>query len=123
MGENEFGFLNKLPLQAAVQLLENGRSEKPQPDEDQILNYLQNGTQVVAVAGIVRDLLSKNCEVVGPPHEYSDGVWSWTSDMIHYVRRYHFRVPDAFVSHMRASNWIPKVPREDMTTTLKRWQL
>jgi hypothetical protein len=121
MATKHFGFYGSRPKPEAVRELKASRSNVPQPDEDAILKYLQNGTQVVAVAGLAVDLLSKDGEIIGPPHEFSDGVWSWTSDVIHYVKRYHVRVPAEFVEHMRNSDWLPKPLQGGRSDVTGRW--
>jgi hypothetical protein len=107
MSTNRFGFFTSRPKSEAIGELECLRSDTPQENESLILKYLESGTQVVAVAGLASDLLSKGGDIVGPPHEFSDGVWSWTADVVHYVKRYHVRVPEAFVDHMKANSWVP----------------
>jgi hypothetical protein len=122
MATRRIGFYDGLPKADAVRELQAGRADGPQADEDLILNYLRNGTQVVAVAGLAVDLLSKNGDIIGPPHEFSDGVWSWTADVIHYVKQYHVRVPNEFVAHMRSNGWIPKPPQDSKSAVSNRWE-
>lgn len=107
MTTNRFGYFDRRPKAEAIAELESLRSNSPQENEAMILKYLQSGTQVVAVAGLATDLLSLGGDIIGPPNEFSDGVWSWTSDVIYYVERYHIRLADDFIAHMKRNNWIP----------------
>jgi hypothetical protein len=118
-----FGFFSELPKADAIRVLRENLGEGPQMDEERILNYLRTGTQMVAVAGVVFDLLAKDESIIGPPHEFSDGEWLWSADVLHYVMHYHLRVPEGFVSHMRGNNWVPRVPGNIQQTVSERWKV
>ena len=104
-----FGFFRELPhgesegpsLRALVR-------EGPSENEEAVIQYLESGVAFVACAGPVEDVLDPEAGLIGPPHVLTDGVWAWPTDLIHYVRKYHVPVPDAFRHHMEAKNW--KVP-------------
>lgn len=38
--------------------------------------------------------------------EMIDGAWYWPEGLHHYVDRYHVRLPDEFVEHVRANNYV-----------------
>lgn len=117
-----FGFFSELPKADAIRVLRGNLGKGPQVDSEKILDYLRSGTQVVAVAGVVVDLLAENATIIGPPHEFSDGEWLWSADVVHYVEVYHLRIPDEFVSHMRGNNWVPKVPENARDVVSEKWK-
>lgn len=40
--------------------------------------------------------------MIGPLRIKSDGICVWPTDLIHYVRHYHARLPTWFIDHARA---------------------
>lgn len=100
----KFGFFDESPESEAVQRLESLKNEGPLEDEQKVLKYLRSGAQLMAVAGVVDDLLASPRETIGSPHVFSDGSWCWTADVIYYVENHHIAVPDEFLSHMRAND-------------------
>lgn len=79
----------------------------PQPYEKQIIHYLQNGLILAACAGPATDVLSPIKKLIDAPHVFTDGAWQWYGDLAYYVREYHCRIPDEFLQHMQARNWLP----------------
>jgi hypothetical protein len=50
--------------------------------------------------------------IIGSPDIMIDGVYAWPGDLPFYVRRYHVRLRDDFVAHMRANGWtVPPLSR------------
>ena len=44
--------------------------------------------------------------------DLTDGFWLWPEGLWIYVSRYHVRLPDEFVAHMRAVDFDPFPPEE-----------
>ncbi len=40
-----------------------------------------------------------------------DGIWAWYADLVYYVEKYHVRLPNEFMEHMKMNNWM--VPPEE----------
>jgi len=40
-------------------------------------------------------------QFIPPLSMQTDGVWAWPNVLAYYVERYHCRLPDEFVSHVR----------------------
>ena len=59
----------------------------------------------MAIPGLARNLLSRQNEIVGPPHVYSDGEWVWTADVMFYVEKYHIEIPIDFLKRMELHGW------------------
>lgn len=115
----EFGFYGKMAKAEVIAELESLRNSTPQEFEDRILNYLQRGKQIVAVAGLASDALSG--DIIGPPNIFSDGEWTWTSEAIYYVKRYHVRVPEEFVRQMQSNNWEPPQVLDPKAMVANSW--
>jgi hypothetical protein len=82
-----------------------------QDDEGRTATYLRSGVLHIASPGPAFDVLSSTREVAGAQHLLTDGVWVWPADYAYYVEKYHCKVPDEFVEHMRLREWRP--PTED----------
>ena len=70
--------------------------------------YLVQGTLVVAVMGILPDVLD------GEPTFLSEGIvsdggWFWRRDLAHYVAKYNIALPKAFLEHAASHQWSPGV--------------
>jgi hypothetical protein len=97
----EVGFFREIfpgeqKLPSLVPLL----GQSPQPDEDLILAYLRAGHCASASGGIMSDAFDPTTRFASPAL-FTDGVWTWPSTLIYYVERYHCRLPEAFVAHVR----------------------
>src|SRR5262245_32748337 len=75
-------------------------------DEDRIINYLTTAIVLSIVLGISRDYFDLST-IIGAPRNMTDGVYLWPSDLTHYIKNYHCRIPDDFVDHMRSRGWEP----------------
>jgi hypothetical protein len=115
----QFGFYSKMAKPEAMADLESLRHTVPQEFEDRILSYLQRGKQIVAVAGLASDVFSG--DIIGPPNIFSDGEWTWTSEAIYYVKRYHVRVPDEFIRQMQSNNWEPPQVLDAKAVVTNSW--
>jgi hypothetical protein len=104
------GFFRELPhgLPDGPSLRESlGSTHASEPE---ILEYLRNGTMMVASPGMVGDVLGNPQVPVAAPHILTDGEWAWSGDLAYYVGKYHVRLPAEFVRHMEANGW--RVPAD-----------
>jgi hypothetical protein len=62
---------------------------------------------------VVGDALNPSAEVVLFPSRKTDGVFVWPAELGYYVRKYHLRVPAAFVERMLSLNWQPPAEQEN----------
>jgi hypothetical protein len=72
----------------------------PQSDEDLILAHLRAGRCTSASGGVMSDAFDPTKRFASPAI-LTDGVWEWPSTLIYYIERYHCRLPDDFVAHVR----------------------
>ena len=117
-----FGFFDELPEPDAVVQLTASITDPPLEDEEGILSYLNGGKQILAVPGLVLDLLSDDEEIIGPPHVFTDGEWAWTSDVTHYIERYHISIPSQLLARMRANNFQCPEVAETEEIVRSHWQ-
>jgi hypothetical protein len=70
--------------------------------EAEMLGYLESAKTAKVTLHAVSDLVVPKRGIIGPLHIKTDGVCVWPSDLIHYVRYYHVRLPTWFIDHARA---------------------
>jgi hypothetical protein len=75
------------------------------PHTDAILNYLRSGEVHTACPGLIEDVLSEERILIGSPHIMTDGVWAWPNDLAYYVEKYHVKLPEVFIDHMKSNKW------------------
>ncbi|GAA5014612.1 hypothetical protein GCM10025734_62290 [Kitasatospora paranensis] len=81
----------------------------------ELVEYLRNGTVLVAATTLVRDVLSPDQAVIGGWHLMTDGHWLWNSDLAHYVRHYHVALDPEFIRHARRNDWtVPELSDSDV---------
>jgi hypothetical protein len=75
-------------------------------DKPKIVKYLRSGVRWNAFMG------HSYCRFEGGPPDkemgsadLTDGVWLWPEGLHVYVERYHVRLPDEFVEHMRRNGF------------------
>jgi hypothetical protein len=78
-------------------------------DETAILTYLAHGNVLATSPMLVHDALDAGGQPIGTLQILTDGTWKWPSDLGHYVRAHHVRLPADFVWHMASQHW--QVPR------------
>ena len=100
-----FGFFDEMPEDEARHLLRGLQEEVPSPDEQRIIAYLRGGVPMLAIPGLVFNLLADKEEPIGPPHVFTDGEWAWTADVTFYIERYHINVPHDFAERMQQQRW------------------
>ena len=82
-------------------------------DKDKFIVYLKNN--VNGLAGYMGEF---TC-LMDPDHiAYSesyntDGVWVWTTQMIHYIECHHLVIPEDFRAHIEKNNFIMPVLTEE----------
>jgi hypothetical protein len=81
-------------------------------NEAEQVHYLENGAVFIACAGVVKDVLNSSNGVIGSPHILTDGVWAWPKDLAYYVQKYHVKLPDEFIQHMKNNRWNPPAEME-----------
>jgi hypothetical protein len=86
--------------------------DRPQADEASIATYLRNGVLLICCPGVVGDILDSNAGPIGSPDILTDGVWAWPGDLCYYLQKYHVRLPDEFVAHLRLKSFRPPSDRE-----------
>ncbi|MEA2616235.1 MAG: hypothetical protein QOE72_2018 [Chloroflexota bacterium] len=78
-------------------------------NESAILTYLTHGNVLATSPMLVHDALDAGGQPLGTLQILTDGTWEWPSDLAHYVRTRHVRLPADFVRHMASHHW--EVPR------------
>ncbi len=117
-----YGFFRDLPFgEAGEPSLMEAIGSTPVADERRIVDYLRSGLQYALVPGVTVDVLAPDRPALGPLRYITDGEWLWRSDLAHYVERYHCRVVDEFVEHMKAQNWLPPTEAEMNLAELTFW--
>lgn len=69
-------------------------------DEQLLLTYLAAGHVLLDVMEVRRDVLD-GAEQGRSGSLVTDGAWIWREDLVHYVQKYHVRLPEAFLQHAR----------------------
>jgi hypothetical protein len=90
-------------------------STDPQPDEAGLIAYLDQGHPLVDFTETTRDVVTGNEAIVGGSSLKSDNTWVWRNDLSFYVRKYHLKLPEAFLDHVRALDFtMPEKNREQI---------
>lgn len=79
---------------------------EPYQQEEKIINYLDSGVVIVACGGCIQDIINPDNGMAGCPDLKTDGIWFWSGELSYYVRRYHIKLSDQFISTMIENNWI-----------------
>ncbi|MCR3747915.1 hypothetical protein [Lentzea californiensis] len=77
-----------------------------QPWEQDALRYLEQGRLVVLPQAWATDLPDPDGPGVNERGEWTDGVWFWSGTLVHYLRKYHVALPEEFLAHMAANQWV-----------------
>ncbi|MFE7332664.1 hypothetical protein ACFU8W_49155 [Streptomyces sp. NPDC057565] len=95
-------------LRAAV------RDEAP-AHASELVEYLRNGTILLAATTLVHDVLSPSNAVIGGWQLLTDGRWLWHSDLAYYVERYHVVLDPRFLVHAQRNDWtVPELPDAEL---------
>ena len=63
------------------------------------MDYLKRGKILAGCPGILRDVFTGE-KICGGWLLYSDGVYSWESDIIYYYEKYNLRLPRDFIDYV-----------------------
>jgi hypothetical protein len=74
-------------------------STQPDPMKKSLLAYLKCGKVGAISPEIPIDILSGEC-IFGTFSTMNDGKYFWRSDLIHYVEKYNFKLPEDFRQHV-----------------------
>jgi hypothetical protein len=89
----------------------------PQEYESEILSYLMSGN-IVSEAPIfspVEDIIDSQKSLGYVKNVYYDSIWVWNEALIYYVKQYHYRISDEFLTHIKKNNFqVPKKFRRDI---------
>nr|WTA65832.1 hypothetical protein OHB51_25515 [Micromonospora sp. NBC_00855] len=89
-----------------------------EPDEGQILQYLNDGHMIISVMEGGPDVITGEYgyqEASGCSSWISGGAWVWRYDLAHYLRRHHVELSTYFLSHARSSGCtVPPLGDEEM---------
>ncbi|GGV33794.1 hypothetical protein GCM10010182_66980 [Actinomadura cremea] len=82
---------------------------RPRGDEHEelLVRYLRAGTMFAVTTSLVPDVLSDSEKPIARLAILTDGQWFWSSDLAHYVERYHVRLDPRFVHQVRAREGDP----------------
>ncbi len=106
----KLGFFIELDEKSSIALLMNSRGNLDIGIKNKVIIYLKSGFGIYAIPGIAVDFLDKNRSVIGPPNIYTDGIWTWTEDVLFYVEKYSIGLPDIFIETMKNNNWtVPEI--------------
>lgn len=104
----EVGFFMELGrASAGGPSLVQARRETAQPDEENIVHYLETAAAFGVSGSMADDYFDPSKKAVAPLETVTDGVWLWRRDLAYYVRHYHVLLPPDFVAHMRQRGWEP----------------
>lgn len=105
------GFFKELyGCEQSTESIKDYVSDNPHPDEKKIIQYLnssENGG--IVLCGPVKDEMKKFFKpTIGGLSISSDGNFQWRSDLPYYIKKYHIKLPEEFIEHMRKHNWTCK---------------
>jgi hypothetical protein len=92
--------------------------DAPLENLQKIINYLENGTVVIAFLHYVYDNMNN---AIVPLIFYTDGTWIWPSYLgYYYSKHYTDLIPEAFLADMKNNNFNPpKVSNEKLLDAQK----
>jgi hypothetical protein len=96
--------------------------------QEQVLEYLRSGlilgvtmgadlTDWFAPSEKANPVIEGN--LVGGTTEMTDGTWFWYAGLIHFVEKYHVRLPEDFVRHAARQGW--RVQKERIPPQRYEW--
>jgi hypothetical protein len=85
----------------------------PEGERKKIADYLRAGTPVVALMGFSEDVLGNRFSRPGGTALMSDGRFFWRLDAADYVEHYGTALPEEFLAHGAAQQWIPRPVTRD----------
>lgn len=73
--------------------------KKKYDGQDKIVNYLKSGNVYMTSTGYATDVVTGDL-IKQPKTFMNDGIYSWTSTLVHYVENYNLRLPKAFEEYV-----------------------
>ncbi len=105
------GFFRELPHGSPEgSSLRDSLQTVPADFEAEAVSYLR-GAVILAIAPMLNRDVFNHGHILGALEVLTDGTWYWPSDLSYYVEKYHCRLPEDFMAHMRNLNWKP--PQEE----------
>jgi len=92
-------------------------------DEDKIISYLESGEVLFVSPMVTRDVLSKEKKHIDSLKILTDGTWTWPSDLVYYLKKYHVALDKDFISHIRNNDWVFDKNVVDFKELEKLWEL
>lgn len=87
----------------------------PERERGKIAEYLRSGTPIIALMGFSEDILGNKFSRSGGTAIMSDGRSFWRLDAADYVEHYGIGLPEAFIAHGIARQWIaPTLSRDEV---------
>jgi hypothetical protein len=87
----------------------------PENERTVIMRYLRAGAIVFAIMEYTRDVVGGAFGVSGGSAILTDGTYYWRRDTADYVEHYGIGLPDSFLCHGRALQWLaPTLSPEDV---------
>ncbi|MFD6821470.1 hypothetical protein ACFWC5_13985 [Streptomyces sp. NPDC060085] len=87
----------------------------PEGERGEIAAYLRSGTPIIALMGFSEDILGNKFSRSGGTAIMSDGHFFWRLDAADYVEHYGIGLPEAFIAHGTARQWIaPTLSRDEV---------
>ncbi|MGV9564993.1 hypothetical protein [Streptomyces sp. NPDC003480] len=89
--------------------------EIPEGEREKIAEYLRSGTPIIALMGFSEDILGNKFSRSGGTAIMSDGRFFWRLDAADYVEYYGIGLPEEFIAHGTARQWIaPTLSRDEV---------
>lgn len=77
------------------------------PDSrDQIINYLKNAIVYCTEMDYAYNRFTNLRDEDMGCRELTDGIWMWPEGLYVYVEKYKIKLPEEFVSHMKANDFV-----------------
>ncbi|MFD9270054.1 hypothetical protein ACFWB1_21130 [Streptomyces goshikiensis] len=87
--------------------------DSAEPDEPEIIEYLDSGYEILSFMGSVKDVLGSGERILGGDNIFTDGEWVWRGDLSFYVMTYHLSIPIDFLEQIRERKYLmPDVSRD-----------
>ncbi|MGW2712820.1 hypothetical protein ACWC4J_28170 [Streptomyces sp. NPDC001356] len=106
------GIFGKIASQSAwaenADALRRRAGEIPTQERQEIAGYLRSGTPVIALMGYSEDVLGNKFARSGGTAVMSDGRFFWRLDAADYVEYYGIGLPEEFIAHGAARQWIAR---------------
>ncbi|MFJ9718926.1 hypothetical protein ACIRPQ_23785 [Streptomyces sp. NPDC101213] len=92
----------------------------PEGQRGEIVEYLRSGTPIIALMGFSEDVLGNKFSRSGGTAIMSDGRFFWRLDSADYVEHYGIELPEEFIAHGNARQWIPPVLSREEVADIDR---